>query len=194
MQERTLVLIKPDGVKKALIGEVIKRFESLGLKIIALQLTNPTREQMDMHYPKDKDYITNLGNNTLRCYKEFELPSTPEEEYGTNDPYEIGLKVRGWLLDFMTSGPIVKIVVEGLHAIKTVRKITGVTIPAFAEPGSIRGDFSIDSPDYANAKKRAIKNLIHASGNREEAEHEIALWFSPEDLHEYKTIHDLMDE
>lgn len=188
--ERTLVLIKPDGVKKHLIGETIKRFEMRGLKIVALQMTWPTKEQMDSHYPKDKDWITGLGKNTIRSYEEFESPTTLIEDYGTEDAYEIGKNVREWLINFMTSGPIVKIVIEGLHAIKAVRKIVGQTIPAFAEPGTIRGDFSIDSPDYANMKKRAVQNLIHASGNKEEAEHEIQLWFSPEELHSYKTIQD----
>lgn len=192
MKEKTLVLIKPDGVKKHLVGETLKRFESRGLKIIALEMIWPTKEQMDLHYPKDKDWITGLGKNTVKSYKEFEISTTLKEDYGTEEPYEIGVKVRGWLLDFMTSGPIVKIVIEGLHAIKMVRKIIGQTIPAFAEPGTIRGDFSIDSPDLANAKKRAVKNLIHASGNKEEAEHEIQHWFAPEELHSYKTIHDFV--
>ncbi|MBS3066031.1 nucleoside-diphosphate kinase [Candidatus Pacearchaeota archaeon] len=188
--ERTLMLIKPDGVKRGLIGEVIMRFELRGLKIVALQMIQPTKKQMDVHYPKDKEWITNLGENTAKSYKEFNIPSTLKEDYGTEDLYEIGKMVREWLLDFMTSGPIVKIVVEGLHAIKMVRKIIGSTVPAFAEPGTIRGDFSIDSPDLANMKKRAVKNLIHASGNAEEAEHEIQHWFSPEDICDYKSIHD----
>jgi len=190
--ERTLILIKPDGVKHSLIGNIIKRFESRGLKIVALQLIHPTKDQMDNHYPKDKEWIIGLGNNTVRSYKEFEMPTTLTQDYGTEDPHEIGLKVREWLINFMTSGPIVKIVVEGLHAIKMVRKIVGPTIPAFAEPGTIRGDFSIDSPDFANAKKRAVQNLIHASGNKQEAEEEIKLWFSPEEIYEYRTARDAL--
>ncbi|MBS3133633.1 nucleoside-diphosphate kinase [Candidatus Woesearchaeota archaeon] len=191
MIERTLVLLKPDTVKRTLIGEVIRRFESRGLKIVALEMIHPTREQMDAHYPKSKEWITGLGNNTVKSYKEFEIPTTLEEDYGTNDPYKIGLMVREWLINFMTSGPIVKMVIEGLHSIKMVRKIIGSTVPAFAEPGTLRGDFSVDSPDLANAKKRAVQNLIHASGNKEEAEQEIKLWFKKEELHSYKTIHDL---
>lgn len=190
-KERTLVLIKPDGVKKHLIGETIKRLESRGLKIVALQMIWPTNEQMDSHYPKDKEWVTGLGNNTVKSYKEFEIPSTLMEDYQTEDPYEIGKKVRKWLINFMTSGPIVKMVVEGLHAIKMVRKIIGQTVPAFAEPGTIRGDFSIDSPDFANMKKRAVQNLIHASGNKQEAEKEIQLWFPPENIYTYKSIHDI---
>jgi len=190
--EKTLVLIKPDGIKRHLIGEIIKRFEKRGLKIIALQMTHPTSDQMENHYPKNKEWITNLGKNTIKSYKEFESPSTILEDYQTEDPYEIGIKVRKWLIEFMSSGPIVKMVVEGLHAIKMVRKLVGHTIPAFANPGTIRGDFSVDSPNLANLKKRAIKNLIHASGNKSEAEHEIAHWFSPEDLHSYETIYDFI--
>jgi len=189
--ERTLVIIKPDGVKRSLIGEIIKRFEARGLKIVALHMTHPTRKQMNDHYPKNKEWITNLGKNTEKSYKEFDIPSTLKNDYGTEDLYEIGKKVREWLIDFMVSGPILKIVVEGHHAIKMVRKIVGPTIPALAEAGTIRGDFSIDSPDSANIKKRAVHNLIHASGSKEEAEHEIRLWFAQEDLHEYKTTHDL---
>ena len=188
--EKTLVLIKPDGVKKHLIGEVIKRFESRGLKIVALHMSWPTKNQIDTHYPKDKEWIAGLGNNTIKSYKEFNSPTTLEEDFGTEEAYQIGLKVREWLVDFMTSGPVVKMVVEGLNAIKMVRKIVGQTVPAFAEPGTIRGDFSIDSPDFANAKKRAVKNLIHASGNATEAEYEINHWFSPEEIHSYETIHD----
>src|SRR3989344_1180523 len=98
---------------------------------------------MNEHYPKDRNWISNLGKNTAKCYEEFNIPSSLKEDYGTNDLYEIGKMVRSWLVDFMTSGPIVKMIVEGLHAIKAVRKITGQTIPAFAEPGTIRGDFSV---------------------------------------------------
>ena len=191
-KERTLVLVKPDGVKRSLIGEIIKRFEICGLKIVALHMTYPTREQMDSHYPKDKAWVTGLGNNTVRSYKEFDIPTTLKEDYNTDDPYEIGKLVREWLLDYTTSGPIVKIVIEGLHAVKIVRKIVGPTVPAFAEGGTIRGDLSIDSPDFANLKKRAIQNLIHASGTEEEAEHEIKHWFAPEEIHKYKTGHDLI--
>ncbi len=191
-KEKTLVLIKPDGVKRHLIGETLKRFEARGLKIVALQMAHPTKEQMDVHYPKDKKWITNLGTNTIKSYEEFEVPSSLKEDYNTENPHEIGLKVREWLIDFMTSGPIVKIVIEGLHAIKMVRKIIGQTIPAFSEVGTIRGDFSVDSPALANMKKRAVRNLIHASGNKQEAEHEIAHWFSPEDIYSYKTINDFI--
>lgn len=185
-EERTLVLIKPDGVKRGLVGDVLNRFEARGLKVVALQMIHPTREHMDKHYPKERDWIEGLGKNTIRSYEEFKIPSTIKGDYGTEDPYEIGLMVRDWLVDFMVSAPIVKIVVEGLHAIRMVRKIVGPTIPAFAEMGTIRGDFSVDSPVLANLEKRAVHNLIHASGNPAEAEYEIQHWFKPEEIHSFQ--------
>lgn len=185
-QEKTLVLIKPDGVKRGLTGEIIRRIEQRGLKIIALGMMWTTREQMDTHYPKDRGWITNLGKNTERSYREYKIQTTLKHDYGTDDLFEIGTMVRGWLVDFMTSGPIVKMVVSGLHAIPMVRKIVGPTIPSLAEMGTIRGDFSVDSPALANMQKRTVHNLVHASGSPEEAENEIRLWFTPEEIHEYK--------
>ena len=137
-EELTLVLLKPDGIRRGLVGEVVHRIESRGLKIVALQMVWPSREQIDDHYPKDRAWIEGLGHNTARSYEEFKIPSTLMADYGTDDHYEIGKMVRGWLVDFMLSGPIVKIVVEGLQAIRMVRKIVGPTIPAFAEMGTIR--------------------------------------------------------
>ncbi len=185
-EEKTLVIVKPDGVKRGLTGEIIRRIEQRGLKIIALKMVWPTREQMDAHYPKSIDWITNLGRNTERSYEEYKIKTTLKEDYGTEDLFEIGKMVREWLIEFMISGPLVQMVVSGLHAIPMVRKIVGPTIPSLAEMGTIRGDFSVDSPALANTQKRAVHNLVHASGNAEEAENEIKLWFSVEEIHGYK--------
>lgn len=183
-QERTVVLIKPDGVKRGLIGEIISRIERRGLKIIACEMFHPTADQIDGHYPKDDDYIKNLGNKSLDTYQKYDM--NPMEEMGTNDAYKIGSEVRKWLVSGMTEGPIIKMVVEGIHAIEMVRKIVGKTMPAFAEMGTIRGDFSVDSPDLANRQKRTVRNLIHASGDAQEAAHELSYWFSPEEIFDYK--------
>ncbi len=182
-EEKTFVLIKPDGVKRGLIGEIIRRIEQRGLKIIALQMIWATPEQIDNHYPKDEVWIRNLGEKTLATYKKYGYD--PIEEHGTDDPLSIGKDVRKWNIEFLTSGPVVKLIVQGVHAIDMVRKLVGNTIPALAEMGTIRGDFSVDSPVLANRDKRAIHNLVHASGNSEEAEHEIKIWFSEEDIYEY---------
>jgi nucleoside-diphosphate kinase len=184
-EEKTVVIVKPDGVKRGLTGEIVRRIEQRGLKVIALKMFWATHEQMDAHYPKDREWITGLGKNTARAYEEYKLEQTLQADFGTEDLYEIGKNVRAWLVEYMTSAPLVKMVVSGLHAIPMVRKIVGNTLPSFAEMGTIRGDFSIDSPALANAEKRAVHNLVHASGNAEEAANEIQLWFSPEELHDY---------
>ncbi|MBI4128000.1 MAG: nucleoside-diphosphate kinase [Parcubacteria group bacterium] len=183
-QERTVVIVKPDGVKRGLVGEIIRRFEQRGLKAVALEMFSATKDQIDGHYPKAEAWITRLGTKTLDTYNQYKID--PKKELGTADPFAIGSKVRGWLLDYMTSGPMVKMIVEGIHAIDMVRKICGHTLPNKAEMGTIRGDYSVDSPAAANRDQRGIHNLVHASETPEEANHEIEYWFSPEDVYEYK--------
>jgi len=184
-KERTLILLKPDAVEKGLVGEIISRFEKCGLRIIGLALIKPNKKIMDKHYPKTKEWIENLGNNFVRTCEENNIKIDIKKEFNVNNVYELGLLVRSWLIDYMCSGPIVKMVLEGPHAVEVVRKIVGHTIPYKAQPGTIRGDFSIDTPILSNIEKRAIKNLIHASGNKKEAEYEINLWFKKEELIDY---------
>ncbi len=183
-QERTFVLIKPDGVKKGLIGEVIKRFEQRDLKIVALEMFEPSRDMIDNHYPKYDAWIERVGGKTLSTYAKYGVD--PIEALGTDDAHKIGTMVRGWLLDFMTSAPLVRMVVEGAHAVDVVRKIAGPTLPYAAEVGTIRGDFSIDSPAIANSEKRAVANILHASETPQEAEHEIKHWFGANAGFSYK--------
>lgn len=184
LKERTLVLIKPDGVKRGLIGEIITKFEKTGLKIVALKFVQPTVEHIDLHQPKDEDWLRGLGEKTLKTYKEYGL--SPEEELGLSDPIEIGKLIRKWNSDFLTSGPVLAMILEGNHAVDNVRLMVGHTLPVFAAPGTIRGDYSVDSPALANSLKRSIRNIVHASGSPEEAENEIGIWFSAEDIHDYK--------
>ena len=174
-EERTFLLVKPDGVRKGLIGEITKRFEQRDLKIVALEMFHATKEEIDNHYPKDEKWITRLGEKTLATYKKYEYNA--KEELGTEDPKEIGVEIRRWLIKYMTSAPMVRMVIQGTHAVDVVRKIVGPTMPYEADMGTIRGDFSIDSPALANKEKRAIQNLIHSSETPEEAEHEIKHWF-----------------
>jgi nucleoside-diphosphate kinase len=143
-----------------------------------------TKEQVDAHYPKDKEWIKNLGKKTLATYEKYGYDA--KKELGTEDPLEIGKEVRSWLIGYLCSGPLVKVVVKGIHAIDMVRKLVGNTIPALAEMGTIRGDFSVDSPAAANRDKRAVHNIVHASGDEKEAKHEIQFWFSPEEIFDYK--------
>lgn len=183
-EEKTVVLIKPDGVKRGLIGEVITRAEKRGLKIISLEMFQATKEQIDRHYPKDEKWIRRLGEKTLKNYEEYGLDA--KKELGADDPLEIGKMVRNWLIDFMISGPMVKMVIGGIHAINMVRKIVGTSIPSQAEMGTIRGDFSVDDATAANRDKRAVHNIVHASETAEEAQHELDFWFAAEDIFDYK--------
>lgn len=174
-EEKTFVMLKPDGVQKGLIGEVIKRFEQRDLKIVALEMFKPTLQEIDDHYPKDEVWMRRLGQKTLNTYEKYKID--PMQELGMVDELEIGKNVRRWLLDYMTRAPLVRMVVQGIHAVDTVRKIAGVTLPYLADMGTIRGDFSIDSPLLANKEKRAVMNILHASETPEEAAHEIEHWF-----------------
>lgn len=183
-EEKTVVLVKPDGVKRGLIGEIIKRFEDRGLKIIALKMAYISRKQANYHYPNDNEFLKIVGEKTLRDHEHYEVDVV--KVFGTKDPVEIGKQLRVWMLDFLISGPIVAMIIQGIHAIPMVRKIVGNTLPSVAEMGTIRGDFSVDSAILGNMQKRAIHNLVHASGNQKEAEHELKLWFTPKEIYSYK--------
>ncbi|TSC56661.1 MAG: nucleoside-diphosphate kinase [Parcubacteria group bacterium Gr01-1014_18] len=189
-EEKTFVMIKPDGVKRSMIGEIIRRIEQRGLKVIALEMDHASRAKFDGHYPSDIKWITRVGEKTMQTYEKYGFNAI--EEVGTDDKEKIGRMVRDWLLDFMASGPVIKMVIEGVHAVDMVRKLVGPTIPAFAEMGTIRGDFSVDSAASANKEKRAIYNLIHASETPEEAAHEIGYWFDKKQIHPYQHVADMV--
>ncbi|MDO8492394.1 MAG: nucleoside-diphosphate kinase [bacterium] len=183
-EERTFVMIKPDGVQKGLIGEIIGRLEQRDLKIVALEMFQPTIKQIDNHYPKDAKWVTRLGEKTLATYQKYGI--SPKKELGTENASKIGIMVRKWLIDYMVSAPLVRMVVQGIHAVDMVRKIAGPTMPYLADMGTIRGDFSADSPVLANVEKRAVANLVHASETPSEAEHEIKYWFGKSPIFKYK--------
>jgi nucleoside-diphosphate kinase len=182
--EKTLILVKPDGVKRGLTGEIIRRIELRGFKVIGLGMALPDREKMAGHYDGTDAYLANLAQKTKSTYEKYGIDV--KKELGTEDDLVIGKMVLDWLIDFMTSGPIVKMAVQGVHVVEGMRKLCGNTMPALAEMGTIRGDFSTDSAACANRDHRSVRNLVHASGTVEEAEKELAYWFSDEELHEYK--------
>ncbi|MBI4156004.1 MAG: nucleoside-diphosphate kinase [Candidatus Zambryskibacteria bacterium] len=183
-EEITFLMVKTDGVRKGLIGETIKRVEQRGLKIVALEMFHATREEADSHYPKDDVWLKRLGGKTLTTYEKY--GRDPKADMGTNDALKLGKKIRGWLIDYLTDAPMVKMIIQGVHAIDMVRKIVGNTLPYKAEMGTIRGDFSVDSPALANKEQRAIFNLVHASETAEEAKHEIEFWFKNHPIFQYK--------
>jgi nucleoside-diphosphate kinase len=151
-KERTFVAIKPDGVQRSLIGEVIQRFERVGLKLVGIKLVLATEEHVEKHYEK------------------------------------LDQKIKNHLKKYMTSGPVVAMVWEGAHAVPLVRKLVGKTEPLSSDVGTIRGDYVLDSYAMADGDDRAVRNLIHASGNVEEAEFEIGHWFKKEELINYKLV------
>ncbi len=183
-EEITFVMIKPDGVRRGLTGEIIRRIEKVGLKVVALEMDHPSLKQIDDHYPKDDAWMTRIGNKALEVYEKYGYSA--KETLGTEDPLEIGKLARQWTLEYVSSGPVVKMVIKGIHAIDMVRKMGGKTSPAMSEMGTIRGDFSVDSALAANMEHRAIYNLIHASETMEEAQHEIEHWDMKKKIHEYK--------
>jgi nucleoside-diphosphate kinase len=179
--EKTLVIVKPDAVERGLVGEILSRYEKAGLKFVAAKVITPTKDLANLHYPADRrEFIEGMGHKSLSTYKEEGLD--PKQLLGTKDPHQIGLKIQGWMVDFLTSGPVMAIVLEGKNAVKLAREVTGHTIPAKADAGTIRGDYSDDTPVKANAENRPIHNLVHASGDKSEADFEIKLWFTQEEL------------
>jgi len=182
--ERTLVLLKPDSVQRGLVGQILARFENVGLKIVGLKIVQPSRDFIANHYPNTEEWMRGMGDKTLANYKE--QGKDPFKEVGTDDALKIGQMIVQWNIDYLSMGPIVALVLEGGHAIQVVRKLVGSTLPLNATPGTIRGDFSTASPAIANALRHSIHNMIHASSTTEEAEHEINHWFGAEGLVNYK--------
>jgi len=179
----TVVLVKPDGVKKGIIGNIVGRFERVGLRLAAGKLIWVDKTQVGKHYADKKDYHKSVGLKTLENYKKYGLD--PKENLGTKDPVKIGQIVRGWNMEFLTSGPVFAMLWVGNGAIEIVRKMVGHTFPSEATPGTIRGDHALDSAYFANVTKRSTENLIHASGTPEEAKFERKLWFKEEEIYIY---------
>ena len=183
-KEKTFVIIKPDGVQRTLIGEVIKRYERMGLKLIALKMLVPTADAAEKHYTLDPEWIRKVGEKSILGYKVKGL--VPPSE----DPLVVGNKVLKRLVRYMTSGPVVAMIWQGSHAVGIVRKMTGGTEPLTSDVGTIRGDFVVDSYQVADLDDRAVRNVVHASGSVEEAKNEINLWFKPEEVLNYRLIQD----
>ena len=178
MLERTLVILKPDAVQRKLCGKIITMFEEAGFNIVDAKMTVASKEIVERHYPNNNKWYTAVGNKSITNFQEQGLDIV--KVMGTDDASEIGKTIKNWLVEYITSRPNLVMVIEGNTAIKNVRKMCGNTIPANADPSTIRGRFSIDSSDVANAQHRPVHNLVHASGELDEAKYEIALWFGSE--------------
>lgn len=181
-QERTLVIIKPDGIQRTLVGELIRRYERTGLKLVALKMLVPDPHMVERHYLIDPEWRRITGEKTIESYRK--KGKTPPSE----DPLAVTAIILKNLKIYMSSGPVIAMVWQGMHAIGIVRKITGGTEPLTSDVGTIRGDFTIDSYEVSDIDGRSIRNLIHASGNTHDAEKEIALWFTSEELINYRLV------
>lgn len=181
-KERTLVIVKPDGVQRSLIGEIIRRYERTGFKLVGMKMLVPEAAHVEKHYLLDPNWKKNVGMKAIEGYKKKGM--TPPSE----DPIEIANGVVERLKKYFTSGPVVAMVWEGAHVVDIIRKITGGTEPRSSDVGTIRGDFVLDSYFMADTDDRAIRNLIHASGSNEEAQMEVKHWFSDNELVNYRLI------
>lgn len=185
--ERTLVLIKPDGVQRCISGRILSRFEDAGLKVVAMKMIWADEKIAKEHYPLDEEWAKKLFEKTSAAYSK-ESKQMPYKDYK-----EMGKSIQEKLIDFIKEGPVIAMVLEAPHAIELVRKMIGSTEPRSASPGTIRADFaSLESYAYSDARGRACRNLIHASDSPDNAKREISLWFSPKEIHSYRTMHDFV--
>jgi nucleoside-diphosphate kinase len=159
--QKTLVIFKPDAVQRGIVGEILTRFENVGLKVVATKMIAPTREQYYKHYEEIGKMVSRRGEQAFRR-----------------------------TIDYMLQGPVVAMVFEGVEAISLVRKLVGPTEPKSAEPGTIRGDYSHMSFGYADNADEGTPNLIHASSNEKEADQEISHWFNDAEIYDYQSLHE----
>ncbi len=181
MIEKSLILVKHDGVSRGLVGEIIGRFEKVGLKIVGMKMLLADENMARKHYKVDKDWAKNVFEKTKITYEK------EGKNFAFTNPLEFGKLIQGWNVKFLKEGPVIAFVVEGPSAVEIVRKIVGNTEPKQASPGTIRGDFAmIESYMLADKKQRVLRNLVHASDSKENAEREMQLWFSEDEIYDYE--------
>ncbi len=183
-KERTLVVIKPDGVQRTLVGEIIKRYERIGLKLVAIKMVVIDEKFIETHYTLNPEWRRITGEKRIKSARD------KGEKPPSEDPYEITEVILRKLKKYMTSGPVIAMVWQGVHAVSIVRKLTGGTEPLTSDVGSIRGDFVLDSYNISDEDDRSIRNLVHASGTVDEANMEIKHWFKDDEIISYRLITD----
>lgn len=166
MKQRTLVLLKPDAIQRGLAGEIISRFEKAGFQFVDIKLVNVDRLLAEKHYHlDDENYLRSIGQKSVDAGDKV------------HDLLIQGKKIINAMCDFLSSKPVIAMILVGEEVVPSIRKIVGTTDPSKAEKGTIRGDFGEDNILSANREGRPVYNLVHASGTPEEAEEEIKLWF-----------------
>ncbi|MDD3301534.1 MAG: nucleoside-diphosphate kinase [Patescibacteria group bacterium] len=184
-KERTLVILKPDAIQRGLVGDLLKRFENTGLKLIAMKMMVPKEELVWKHYNKDEAWFQSKGEKLVENLKAAGLPIEKEA-------IEYGREIIGALVKFMTASPVIPMVWEGNQSVAIIKKIVGSTEPATSAVGTIRGDYTLDSYEISNLDGRAVRNLVHCTDDPSESEREISLWFNQEELINYRLIAEQM--
>lgn len=179
--ELTFAILKPDAVQRSLLGEIISRFERAGLKIVAMKLTMLDEKKLWDHYNKNDAWFQKKGANIVAERKASGLPVEKEA-------LEYGKDIIRALVKFMTSGPVVLLAIEGNQAVSVVKKLVGGTEPSSSDVGTIRGDFTLDSYAISAVDDRAVRNLVHCSDSLEEAERELRIWFTKDDILKYRLV------
>lgn len=180
-KERTFVIIKPDGIQRSLVGDIIQRFERAGLKIVAMKFGIADEQKLWAHYNKDDAWYLKKGTGIVENRKAAGMEVTKE-------PIEYGKDIIRALVKYITSGPVVMLCLQGNQAVAVVKKLTGGTEPATSDVGTIRGDYTLDSYQMANVDERAVRNLIHCSDNLDDATREVAMWFAEGELLNYRLV------
>lgn len=174
------MIIKPDGVQRSLIGEIISRFERTGLKFTGFKFLVPTEAQLLSHYNKDDEWFLKKGK---RIIDDLTAQGLPVER----EAMDYGRGIIDTIVHYMTAAPVLAMVLEGNQAVAIVTKLTGTTEPVSSDVGTIRGDLTLDSYGHSTVENRAVRNLIHCSESPEEAEREIKVWFGADELISYVT-------
>lgn len=180
-KERTLVIIKPDGVQRTLVGEIISRIEKTGLKFVALKMILASEKQCWEHYNKDEEWFEKKGSLILKERQDRGMAVD-------KSALEYGKDIIKQLVSFMTSGPVIAMIIEGNQSVGIVKKLVGSTEPSTSDVGTIRGDLTVDSYALAGIDGRAVRNLIHCTDKPEEADREIKLWFKDEEIIKYRLV------
>lgn len=187
--EQTFMMVKPDGVKRGLIGRIFKQLEEAGLKLVAARMIQASDQQARKNYPGTDKWLIGMGEKTWKNYEED--AARIKKDLGTLDKKEIGQKIYEGLVKYLTSGPLVITVWEGNEAVKIVRKLAGSTDPTTADVGTMRGNWGYDTPQLAVKSGRIVfQTLVHISDSPEEAKREISHWFGDkfENLGDYEKV------
>ncbi|MGB9883034.1 MAG: nucleoside-diphosphate kinase [Microgenomates group bacterium] len=182
--EQTLIIIKPDAVKRGLVGKIIETFENVGLKLMAAKMVKPSEDVIKNHYPGTKEWLKEIGEKTIMSFKQSGVDV--KKKLGTDDPEKLGAFVYERLIKYWQEGPIIVMVWQGPEAVQIARKLRGHTIPLLAQTGTLHAAYSFDNSTLSSSLDRVVKTFVHASGSVDEAQREIKYWFGNTEFKNYK--------